>query len=69
MELYGLTNGAFGIRHSVSSIVDPVATQPGKSGTYAENFAAASSIPIAYFIGVSITLEASSLKETDQGTG
>jgi hypothetical protein len=34
---------------SVSSTVEPVATQPGKSGTYAEKLAPASSITIADF--------------------
>jgi len=54
---------------SVSSTVRPVAIQPGKSGTYAEKFAPASSITIAYFIGTSLILETSLLKDTVESSG
>ncbi len=53
---------------SVSSTVEPVATQPGKSGTYAEKLAPASSITIAYFIGESLILQASLFKDTVEGS-
>ncbi len=53
---------------SVSATVEPVATQPGKSGTYAEKLAPASSITIAYFIGESPILQASLFKDTVEGS-
>ncbi len=54
---------------SVSFTVEPVAAQPGKSGTYAEKFAPASSITTAYFMGVSLILKASLFKDTVESSG
>ena len=60
---------ALRIAFSVSGTVDPVAMQPGKSGTYAEKFRPASSIIIAYRMGISLNLKARLFEDTLESTG